>query len=364
MIASVECPRQREAYEWFATELANLRTAFRWAADHGDLDDAATIATYAGLPGMLIENFEPSVWSEEMIEPAKAVDHPRLAALYVMAAQCYMAGRIDEAIRYSDGAQIALRRCCDEPPYGAEGWVGGAYLAIGQPERWVELCHAQLGRRHDTHVHVHIRACLVIALTVARSGEEAMAAADGLIEAAEATRNPYVLSFALLASGAAFHKSDPPRALDAYRRGVAIARDSGNRANETHLAVSLARLEAEHGDPRAAFDYVTLAIRNYHNAGNTTMIGSPFAVLATLLDRLGRHESAATIAGFAFNHFTVAAAPEINTTITHLREVLGDQTYESLARKGETMTTAAMATYAYDQIDQARTELTHTELSN
>jgi hypothetical protein len=43
--------------------------------------------------------------------------------------------------------------------------------------------------------------------------------------------------------------------------------------------------------------------------------------------------------------------------IAHLREVLGDQTYESLARRGETMTTAAMATYAYDQIDQARTEL-------
>jgi hypothetical protein len=39
------------------------------------------------------------------------------------------------------------------------------------------------------------------------------------------------------------------------------------------------------------------------------------------------------------------------------QDVLGDQTYESLARKGKTMTTAAMATYAYDQIDQARTEL-------
>jgi class 3 adenylate cyclase len=45
--------------------------------------------------------------------------------------------------------------------------------------------------------------------------------------------------------------------------------------------------------------------------------------------------------------------------ITHLRSVLGDQTYESLTRKGETMTTAEMATYAYDQIDQARTELEH-----
>ena len=31
------------------------------------------------------------------------------------------------------------------------------------------------------------------------------------------------------------------------------------------------------------------------------------------------------------------------------REVVGDQTYESLARKDETITTAAMVTYTYDQ---------------
>jgi hypothetical protein len=51
------------------------------------------------------------------------------------------------------------------------------------------------------------------------------------------------------------------------------------------------------------------------------------------------------------------AYPEMITVIAHLRDVIGDQTYESLARKGETMTIAAIATYAYDQIDQARTEL-------
>jgi arsenate reductase (thioredoxin) len=39
-----------------------------------------------------------------------------------------------------------------------------------------------------------------------------------------------------------------------------------------------------------------------------------------------------------------------------LGDVLGDQAYESLVRKGEAMTSATMA-YAYDQIDQARTEL-------
>ena len=41
----------------------------------------------------------------------------------------------------------------------------------------------------------------------------------------------------------------------------------------------------------------------------------------------------------------------------HLRDVLGDQTYDSLARSGQGMRTAAMTTYAYDQIDQARTEM-------
>jgi hypothetical protein len=49
--------------------------------------------------------------------------------------------------------------------------------------------------------------------------------------------------------------------------------------------------------------------------------------------------------------------PEINTAIAHLRNVLGDQTYESFVREGETMSTAAMVAYAYDQIDQVRAEL-------
>jgi hypothetical protein len=136
-----------------------------------------------------------------------------------------------------------------------------------------------------------------------------------------------------------------------------IARDSGNRYPESLLATGLSRLEAVYGDPLAALDYVTLVIRNFHDAGNTTGVSSPLAVLAALFDGLGRHEPAATIAGFAFSPLTSTAVPEINTAITHLRDVLGDQTYESLARKGETMTTAAMATYAYDQIDQARTKL-------
>jgi hypothetical protein len=138
-----------------------------------------------------------------------------------------------------------------------------------------------------------------------------------------------------------------------------IARDSGNRLIESQLATALSPLEAEHGDPLAALDHITLAIRNFYDSGNVAHIRSALTTLAVVLDRLGRLEPAATIAGFAISLLTAAAFPQLSTAITHLRDVLSDKTYESLARKGETMTTAAMATYAYDQIDQARTELEH-----
>src|SRR6201993_867776 len=149
ILALWDSPRQRQAYEWFTLELANLRAAFRWAADHGDLDVAATIATYAGLLGLMGENYEPIAWAEELIEPARAVDHPRLAFLYVIASRCYTTGRIEAAVGYSDAGQIVLGRSREALPYGIEAVLGGVYLAIGQPERWAELCRAQLARRHD-----------------------------------------------------------------------------------------------------------------------------------------------------------------------------------------------------------------------
>ncbi|HSS24381.1 MAG TPA: adenylate/guanylate cyclase domain-containing protein, partial [Mycobacterium sp.] len=207
IMALWDSPRKREAYAWFSAELANLRTGFRWATDHNDLDVAATITTYAGFLGVLIENYETAAWAEELIEPALAMDHPRLAVLYVVASGCYTTGRIDQAVQYCDAGQIVLGRGRHALPYGMEGMLGGPYSYAGQPERWVEVCRAQLERRRDTSVP--IQACLVFGLVIAGSREEAMVAADGLIEAAEATGNPFMLSFALAAYGFAFRDADP-----------------------------------------------------------------------------------------------------------------------------------------------------------
>jgi hypothetical protein len=156
-----DSPRQRDAYDWFKVELANLRTAFRWAADDGDLDAAAAITAYAGLLGPHIENFETIAWAEELIEPLRGIDHPRLAAVCVVASVCVVVGRFEEAVRYSAVGQTVIAAASDKVSYFGEPFLGSAYLFVGQPERYLELCRAQLARSGDANPFA--RAHLVIA---------------------------------------------------------------------------------------------------------------------------------------------------------------------------------------------------------
>ena len=186
-----------------------------------------------------------------------------------------------------------------------------------------------------------------------------MAAADGLHRRRRSNWQPVVLSFALVAYGFAFRDADPVGALDADAPGsgdrsrqrqpsqrVAPGGDSGTSLRPN--TATRVRVRSPHsGDPQLP--------RLRATSPSPCRAGRPrrsFRPARTL--RTGGHHRR-----FRVQSLIAAAFPEITTAITHLRDVLGEQTYESLARKGETMTTAAMVTYAYDQIDQARTELEH-----
>jgi hypothetical protein len=357
ILALWDSPRQRDAYEWFTVELANLRAAFRWAADLGDLDDAATIATIAAFLGTWVEQYEPVAWTEELIEPAREVDHPRLAQLCVQAAHCHAAGRVDDAVGYLEASeQITQIRGFDKVPFEIQTSSGVVYGHAGQPDRWADLCRRAIAA--EAGPHTVTRACLVMALYFLGEGDEARVASQGLLASADATDNPNTACFVLLAHGLAYHDTDPVAAYDALRRALTIAQESGNRQMESAVATTLwivADVAARH--PIDFLQYLTVAIRHYYDAGNVANLQNPLAILAALLDRVGHHEQAATISGFAATAFTHASYPQLNTTIVHLRDVLGDEAYESLARKGATMTIAAMSTYAFDQIDHARKEL-------
>ena len=65
-------------------------------------------------------------------------------------------------------------------------------------------------------------------------------------------------------------------------------------------------------------------------------------------------EFAALVVGSNFTSVTYVVVAEHPTRRSVVHQ---SHTYESLACEGGTMTTVAMATYAYDRIEQARAEL-------
>ena len=66
-------------------------------------------------------------------------------------------------------------------------------MAAGSFQEWIDFCRAELARHVDREVFT--RSCFVIGLAMVESPDEAIAAAEGLIEAAEATRNPHQIVF-------------------------------------------------------------------------------------------------------------------------------------------------------------------------
>ena len=181
-----------------------MRTAFRWAADHGDLDDAAAIATYAAFLGYWVENYEPIAWAEELIEPACAVDHPRLAFLYVMASQCIMSGRVDAAVRYREAAMAIVESGRGEVPFGIEGLLG-QHVLVRQPSLNGPSIGAAAGFRAVATRNSWARVNLILSLAIVQSYDEAIATTTGLIEAAEATRQSVVAVFRTTHLRAAAH---------------------------------------------------------------------------------------------------------------------------------------------------------------
>lgn len=357
VLALWNSPKQREAYAWLSVELANLRAAFRWATDQHDLDTAAAIAICAGFLGGFIESHEPSTWAEELIESARQADHPRLGQLYVIAAECYRTGRLDDAVRYADLATATIDSGrVDQMLYDFEPTsLGGTYITMGLSDRWLELCRNRFARGQG--IHTFNRAAMVMALVTAGEIDEAQSACDDLLAAAETTDNPGARSFALLAYGYTWRGSRPQAAYEALRRGLKTAQESGNKMAELYLLVNLSALAPTHGAPAETFDFLTMAINNFYDSGSYSQMVTPLVVLAAHFDRIGHHETAATIVGFAATVFALAAFPEITSTIAHLREVLGDKVYESLAHNGANMTNASVAQYALEQIGQARAEL-------
>ncbi len=356
VLALWDSPRQREAYEWFSIELPNLRTAFRWAADNDDIDAAAAVAVNAIYFGYFLEQWEPLAWVEEILPRAQAARHPRLAQLFVGATNCAALGRVDDFNKFAEASQEAI----DSGEFDDVGdefscVVAAGYNTTGRPDRAIEWCRATIARLPQHHTAS--KAVLAVTLSVSGAATEAINESARLPTDAESTANPALAGAALLGYGWARRESDPAVAEQALLRGRVLAEESGDRQQTSIFACLLAGLAARRGQLVDALDYITQAIRHYHDSGTVELMRNALGLLTALLDRLGEHQPAATIGGFASTAMARASFPEIDAAITHLNDVLGEQRYRSLSSAGASMTAAEVADYAFKCAEHARTIL-------
>lgn len=351
--------RQRDAYDWFSVELANLRAAFRCAVDASELDDAAVIATEAGFLGYATDNLEPLAWAEELIPVAAARAHTRLAALQALAGQCWMQWRTEDAVRFSDSAARTLSST-QQPhlPFGIQGLPGAAYMASGEPHRAEQWYRSCLELRSGEMLLDKVG--LVLALVATGNPDLARELGAGVVHEADRSDNAYTISFALMAHGYALFDVDPVSTIEAFRRGADIAERSGNRAIHTHLVASMARVAVHHGEPIEALDQLTTVIQHYIGAGNVGNLRVVLLNLVVVLVRYSRFDAAAVIGGFTATRFTAVTFPEFEPTMAHLRDVLGEDRFTALTHAGAAMTPLAMAEYAQNQIADLRAEITST----
>jgi hypothetical protein len=311
---------------------------------------------YASIIGPFVQQFEPGAWAKELIEPARRLGHRRLAQLYAMAARCLAAPLFDEAVQYAEAAlQTIDEKRFDPVPFGLASEFGLVYLMRGEGDRWISLCRRMISEGEGPHILPRVHLAMTLAMTGAL--EEALDVSEDLRYAERVTDNPALICWALIGYGFVRIETDPASAFEAHRLAASIAAETGNRLLETYHMTNVSRLAARQGDAAETLDLLTKAIRNYLDSGNYFMLPQPMAMLADYFDRQGYHETSATLSGFATTSQATTYLPEIETAISHLRDVLGADVYASLAAHGAAMTPAAIANYAFEQIDRVRAEL-------
>ena len=188
--------------------------------------------------------------------------------------------------------------------------------------------------------------------------EEACGLADQARAAADRCRSPSALALVSWVSGEIAIGTSPGQARYHLQRAVALAKSAGSRFVDGLSRVSLATLDARHGDAAVALGHYERAIREWQQAGAWTPLWVTLRTLVELLARAGAWNDAAALYGAV----TAASngAPPFGSDATRLRQSaallrqhLTDTEFRFRAGKGEQMDGSQVIHFALEAIARA-----------
>ena len=353
-------PEWRTHVGWVQTELANLRSAYRWSLDRGQVETATDLAAHAALMGFSVELFETIGWAEGVLPAAEQADVRRLPRLYAAAGYACFVGRAEVATANAHRATELEGRpgyeSC-EPGYATfiEA-LGQVYC--GNLDRYVELTRevaALPGRGQAYGI-----AAYVDGLQSSGRVEEALQLTESALTAARELGNPYWLTYTLWIVGLAYSKADPQRALQTWDEGVTYLGEHDVRFFEGFLARDAALLHTSDGQLETALSLFGTSIEAFVRSGAVAQLVISLASLPALLraarpsgrrpDRPRRDDPGG---GQASTTCPASPSSAHGWTSSSAQEAA-----ERFAAAGAAMDVRDTASYALHQIDLARRALT------
>ena len=327
-------PEWRHQVDWVQRELANLRSAYRWSLDRGQVETATDVAAHAALMGFSVELFETIGWAEAVLPAAEQADVRRLPRLYAAAGYACFVGRAEVATANAHRATELEARpgyeSC-EPGYATfiEA-LGQVYC--GNLARYVELTRGVAAMPGGGQAYGI--AAYVDGLQSAGRVEEALPLTEPALTAARDLGNPYWLTYTLWIVGLAYSKADPQRALQTWDEGVAYLGEHDVRFFEGFLSRDAALVHTSDGQLETALSLFGTSIRAFVGSGAASQLVISLASLPALFERLGRPGVARTMLGaMAREQGSFHHVPGLADLGRRLDEQLGHEASERFERR-------------------------------
>jgi predicted ATPase/DNA-binding SARP family transcriptional activator len=336
--------------------LDDLRAAWAWARDAGEVDVAVRLAaalTRYGYWGVRPDILAWGAWAAAAV-PA----HPRLAAAHAAAAHAaWVDGRLDQARELARrGVAVAGGPAAPAAAAPLEA-LGDAALLSGDLEAALEAYRgvAALAAPGDLAGLAIATANQALVLSYGGDDQAACTIASQAVVAARASANPTAIAMARFAEGEALVNLDPAAAAAALEEARRRAQEVGNRFVAGTALTAAVALRSRHGPPDQALALFRDAVQHWRNSGNRGLIVTTLRNLVVLLARTGRDEAAVTLAATlqlqAPGKSYGTEAERIATALAAIRRRVSDAAYARAWAAGEARTLDEAADQAIRLLD-------------
>ncbi len=346
-------------------DLENLRAAFTWAIDTGNVDLAVGIPAPLWYRAFNTPQWGIGRWGEEAAALAGLDEHPDARTVLAVAISSHaMLGDLAEAQRYFDRV-LALERQQGLSPDAASRTAMLSVAAMdARLEETIRLNQQAMeaaAETDDEPVRILAQATLSIFRWIAGDRDVAGRLAEDALQAARQTRSPTPTALALYARAFTLQDDDPDRAISHLREGIDLFRRT--RANTmTMLCFQLlSRLEVEHGDSSVALQSVLAALRLGHETGNRLYTSYGIRYSASVFLRVNRNDAAAVLWGWideaGYGLLTGGELVLSEHEIDQIRDSLEAERYSALTARGAAMTYDEIIDYTLDATEQSISSL-------